>query len=103
MTSFNTMFTTFLFYFFDKKNNIEPIIQKSLLEALIDSIYYNNRVELGVENILMFFKFCSKYKLEIKRIDTIELINDKKNKKSNINPEYCLLPEDINNLNLDNQ
>ena len=102
-SSLNTIFSTFLSYFFDKKNDIEPICQKSLLEALLDKIYYYNRVELGAINILKFFKFCSKYKLEIKKVDIIEVMEERKNNKSPLNPEYCLLSEDIDNLILNKQ
>ena len=95
----NSIFNIFLCYFFDKKIDIEYKYKKRLLESLIQKIS-SEKVELTEENILMFFKLCSKNNFKINNICGLQIL--KLQKKGNpLNPEYYLLAEDIDNLNLE--
>ena len=98
----NRIFTTYLNFFFDKSNEKEEVLQNSLMNALRDKISENN-VELQVENILKFFKYCLKFKLQPKNIDYIDArIEDKKYRKP-LNENLILSNDDIDILTLKNE
>ena len=100
--SSNTIFTEYLECFFEKEQNKKESFQKSLIKALINKISKIDNIELKVENILKFFKFCVIFNLEPTNIEAIE-IPRKKNEKINLKEEYFLSGEDIENLNLKKQ
>ena len=94
----NQIFKFYLNYFFNKKNNDDESIQKSLLKALINKLYYiRNELELEPEIILKFFKYCLYFKLDPRNIKVIKMINQKDNI---IKKEYYLTNKDINSFNI---
>ena len=99
----NTIFNMYFTYFFDKNMKIQKSYQKNLMEALIDNIANSNKIELKAENILRFFKYCLEFNLVLKKIDVIEVKEESKKNRNPLNPEYCLLSEDIEKLNIKNQ
>ena len=84
----------FIFYFrcfFNKKENEDERLQKSLLEALIskvDKLDKLHKLKLNAEFILKFFKYCFYFKLQPKNINCIELITNEQKKVISINEEY---------------
>ena len=99
----NTIFNMYFSYFFDKKLNVEKIYQKNLMESLIYTIANSDKIELKAENILRFFKYCSEFNLELKKIDNIEVKEEQKKNRNPFEPEYCLLSEDIENIKIKNK
>ena len=99
----NSFFTNYFSFFFDKNLKIKETYQKSLINALINKISSLNRLELGADNILRFFKYCLKFNLEPQNIEAIEILEEKKNKRKPLDPEYCLLSEEIDKLILNEQ
>ena len=95
----DTIFNNFLCYFLDKDKKIPEIYQKKLIESLLNILIYNNRLELKAGNILMLLKSSIKFNIELKNIDSIEVYEEAKNKRSPLNHEYCLLSEDIDKIN----
>ncbi len=94
----NQIFKFYLNYFFNKKNNDDESIQKSLLKALINKLYYiRNELELEPEIILKFFKYCLYFKLDPRNIKVIKIINQKDHI---IKKEYYLTNKDINSFNI---
>ena len=69
----NEIFTYFLNFFFDKEKNKEEFLQKSLMKALINSVN-NNQIKLSPEIILKYFKYCLNFKLDLKEINSIQII-----------------------------
>ena len=90
----NEIFTYFLNFFFDKEKNIEKILQISLMKALINKVNYNNQIKLSPEIILKYFKYCLNFKLDLKELKSIQII-EKNNSK--IPKEYYISNEEINN------
>ena len=78
--SSNTIFTEYLECFFEKDQNQKESFQKSLIKALINKISNIDNIELKVENILRFFKFCVKFNLEPTNIEAIEIPRKKMKK-----------------------
>ena len=100
----NSFFTNYFSYFFDKKSNINPIYQKSLIKCLINKISDRDRnLELRADNILKFFKYCLKFNLEPKNIEIIEILEEKKEKRTPLDHDYCLLSDEIDKLILNEQ
>ena len=99
----NTIYNMYFSYFFDKTKKIEKIYQKNLMESLINNTSKSKKLELRVENILRFFKYSLEFNLELKKIDMIEVKEEAKNKRAPLDPEYCLLSEEIEKLQLKNQ
>ena len=94
----NDIFKNYLNYFFNKKNNEDESIQKSLLKAIINKLNYTRNVlELEPEIILRFFKYCLNLSLEPKNIKFIQIINQQNNIIQN---EYFLTKKDISNFNI---
>ena len=90
----NDIFAFFLNYFFKNK---DKMIQESLIKALINKIKNSKYdIELKADIILKFFKYCLIFKLELKNINIIKIINQNNYK---IPEEYYLSNEDINNFN----
>ena len=89
----NEIFTYFLNFFFDKEKNKEEFLQISLMKALINTVN-NNQIRLSPEIILKYFKYCLYFKLDLKELSSIQLI-EKKNIK--IPKEFYISNEDINN------
>ena len=90
----NEIFAYFLNFFFDKEKNKEEFLQISLMKALINKVNYNYQIKLSPEIILKYFKYCLYFKLDLREIKSIQLI-EKKNFK--IPKEYYISIEDINN------
>ena len=66
------------------------------MKALINKVN-NNQIKLSPEIVLKYFKYCLSFKLDLKKINSIQLI-DKKNFK--IPKEYYISNEDIIKSNL---
>ena len=89
----NDIFTYFLNFFFDKEKNKEELLQISLMKALINKVNSNNQIKLSPEIILKYFKYCLDFKLDLKELNSIQLIE----KKNFIIPkELYISNEDIN-------
>ena len=91
----NEIFTYFLNYFFNEKNNKDKTIKTSLLKAIMSKI--NSEIELSVENILKLFKYCLYLKIELKNINFIKIIEEKKYYIPN---DLYLSNEDIHNFKI---
>ena len=69
----NNMFTVYLNYFFDKKNNIKSTIKKDLIENLNKKISNINDLWLSDDNILKFIKWCGNLKIIPTKLENIKL------------------------------
>ena len=99
----NDFISNYFSFFFDKTLKIKETYQKSLINTLINKISNWNRFELGADNILRFFKYCLKFNLEPRNIKSIKILEEKKSKRKPLDPEYCLLSEEIDRLILNEQ
>ena len=95
----NRIFTEYLEYFFNLKNNAKESLQKSLLKALNNKIA-EKLIRLSERNILKFLKNCAIFKIEIKNIDYIEPRIEEKKYRSPLDKKFCLSSEDIDSLTI---
>ena len=99
----NTIFSNFFNFFFNKESKIENIFQENILYYVVDRISCSKKIELKAETILKIFKYCLKFNLEPKNIQAIDILQDNNYNKNVLNPDFCLLNDDIQNLMLKNQ
>ena len=95
----NRLFKNFIDFFFEKENKVDQSFQKSLIKALISKISENN-IELSVEIILQFFRYCIQFKLDPKNIDYIDARIEEKKYRKPLKEELYLSSDDIDLLTL---
>ena len=95
----NRLFTEYLEFFFNLKNNAPEPMQKSLLKALNSKISEND-IELNERNILKFLKNCAIFKIELKNIDNINPRIEEKKYRRPLDKLFCLTSNDIDSLTI---
>lgn len=93
------IFTVYLDYFLEKVDVNSKKIKKSLTEALMNKISRDNNIKIKSYNFFRIIKLCSKYCIEVKNIEHIE-VNRNKNK---LDPKYYITDEDIEKINSKNK
>jgi len=92
----NFIICDYFSYFFNKNKN-EIIFQENFIKSLLSFINRSKEtIVFTVDNLLQIFKYCSKFKLEIKKIDNCAL--GKVKSQTPLKKEFCLSNEEINQI-----
>ena len=92
----NSIFSEYLDYFLSKKEDIDDSIKISLIKAIIKRITReSNNFRMRPYNFFRILKLCSKFSVEVKNVDCIEIT---KKSKYKLNPDYYLNDDEIDKL-----
>ena len=89
----NSIFSEYFDYFMKKDDFEGQKLQKSLIKAIMSRISKENNFKIRIQNFLRILKLCSKFEVEVKNVDAMNL-----RVKNKLKPNYYITEEEIDKI-----